>query len=215
MNQFYKTTRRILRRSNRTCVAVAGALVLCTVAAPAADQNLPKLDLQTAPNVSLRNEVKRAIDKGRDWLAKSQDTNGVWSTPDHPAISGLALTAFRWQPYGEAQKPEPIALKRGYAYLMSCVQPDGGIYRKDLPSYNTSLSLVALVVANRPEYRAVIVKARRFLIGLQADFDEVGKIDNEFDGGIGYGKQDKRPDLSNTSLALEALYFSKRARENN
>src|SRR6266571_4352348 len=214
MKQFRKIDRRILMGCHRAYVGSAGVLMVCTLITPAADQNLPKLDLQTAPNVSLRNEVKRAIVKGRDWLAKSQDTNGVWSTPDHPAISALALTAFRWQPYGEAQKPEPIAIKRGYAYLMSCVQPDGGIYRKDLPSYNTSLALVALVLANRPEDRPVIVKARKFLIGLQADLGEIGKIDNEFDGGIGYGKQDKRPDLSNTSLALEALYFSKRARDN-
>src|ERR1051325_1859995 len=141
------------------------ALMLCTLAATAADQSLPKIDLQIVANVSLRNEVKRAIDKGRDWLTQRQDTNGVWSTPDHPAISALALTACRWQPYGEAQNPEVVTIKKGYAYLRSCVQPDGGIYRKDLPSYNTSLALVALVLANRPEDRLVILNARKFLIG--------------------------------------------------
>ncbi|HWH70628.1 MAG TPA: hypothetical protein VNT26_14665, partial [Candidatus Sulfotelmatobacter sp.] len=80
---------------------------------------------------------------------------------------------------------------------------------KELPSYNTSVSLTALVLANRPEYQPAILKARKFIMGLQTDLNEPGRIDSPFDGGIGYGMQDKNPDLSNTSLALEALYLSK------
>jgi len=170
------------------------------------------ITLEKAPNVSLRNEVKRAIEKGLDWLEKTQNTNGYWSTADHPAISALALAAFRMHAIGTQQDQEPSVVKKGYGYLVNCAQADGGIYRKDLPSYNTSLALVALVAGNRPEYQPLISKARKFLIGLQADYDEPGKVDNALDGGIGYGIKDKRPDLSNTALALEALYLSKRSR---
>lgn len=185
--------------------------MLSALSLSAAEQNPPPATLKPAAgNASLRNEVQLAIDKGWGWLQKSQDSNGVWSTPDHPAITALALAAYQLQPGRRGQKASPAAVKKGYAYLMSCVQPDGGIYRKDLPSYNTSISLVALALAGQREYEPAILKARRFIIGLQADLGEPGKIDNVLDGGIGYGsKIDKTPDLSNTMDALEALYISR------
>src|SRR6266576_4284192 len=49
-------------------------------------------------NVSLQNEVKRAIDKGLRWLEGNQNTNGFWSTPDHPAITAVGVVAFGLQP---------------------------------------------------------------------------------------------------------------------
>jgi squalene-hopene/tetraprenyl-beta-curcumene cyclase len=185
--------------------------IFSALAVYGADQAQPKLSPTPSPNVSVRNEVKRAIDKGLSWLEKAQDTNGFWSTADHPAITGLALAAFNAQPGGLDPHNPPGAVKKGYTYLESCIKSDGSICRKDLPSYNTSVALMAFVAANRPEYGPTISNARQFLIGLQADFDEPGKVDNVFDGGIGYGNADKRPDLSNTLLALEALYYSKGA----
>jgi len=193
-------------------IALTVCQIICSANLNGAVQNSSAVTIGTPANISLQNEVKRAIDKGREWLEKKQDTNGFWSTPDHPAITALALAAFRVG-VNNADQKENEAVKRGYKYLLSCAQADGGIYRKDLPSYNTSLALVALVAANRAEHQPAISKARQFLIGLQADYDEPGKIDNALDGGIGYGIKDKRPDLSNTSLALEALYLSKQSRE--
>src|SRR4026207_1172093 len=38
---------------------------------------------------SFKNEVQRAIDRGLDWLKADQNTNGWWSTPDHPAVTAL------------------------------------------------------------------------------------------------------------------------------
>jgi squalene-hopene/tetraprenyl-beta-curcumene cyclase len=186
-----------------------GALLITLAPLQGAEPSLPKLAMPGASNISLRNEVKHAIDKGWSWLEKSQNTNGFWSTPDHPAVTALALTSYRLQPGVLEQKSEPSSVKKGYEYLMSCVQPDGGIYRKDLPSYNTSVSLTALVLGNHPEFQTPILNARKFIIGLQTDLGEPGKIDTASDGGIGYGKSDKRPDISNTSWALEALYLSK------
>ncbi len=193
-------------------LAVLVILVLCGERVQGAEPNARPLVIGSASNISLQNEVKRAIDKGLEWLEKGQNTNGCWSTPDHPAITALALAAFRARTAKDEQSAS-VAVTRGYRYLLSCAQADGGIYRKDLPSYNTSLALIALVAANRAEYQPFITKARQFLIGLQADYDESGKTDNVLDGGIGYGIKDKRPDLSNTSLALEALYLSRQARE--
>jgi squalene-hopene/tetraprenyl-beta-curcumene cyclase len=200
---------RMLRGTSPYCTAITGVLLLGATVAMPAEQSPPKLELRPAQNVSLRNEVQHAIEKGLHWLEKNQDTNGFWSTADHPAITALALTAYRGWPGSPEPKTEPAPVKKGYAFLMSCVQPDGGIYRKDLPSYNTSVSLVALTLAKRPEYQPTILKARKFIISLQTRPEESGDTNSPFVGGIGYGKADKHPDLSNTSLALEALMLSK------
>jgi len=188
----------VIRLVSAVIVAIT---LLVFFAAASADAASPKLPIDP-PNTSLRNEVKRAIDKGAAWLERNQDTNGFWSTADHPAVSALALVALQGPPGNRSQEANSPALRKGYEYLLGCAQPDGGIYRKELASYNTSVSVMALVVANRPDWQPAIVKARKFLISLQASFIEPGHTNSAFDGGIGYGKGDKRPDLSNTSLAL-------------
>jgi squalene-hopene/tetraprenyl-beta-curcumene cyclase len=199
---------RMFRGASPYCTAISGVLLLGVAMAIPAEQSPPKLELRPEQNVSLRNEVRRAIDKGVAWLDKSQDTNGFWSSADYPAITALGLMAH-WSQLGtHEQLIDSEVVRRGYNFLLSCVQPDGGIYRKELPSYNTSVSLVALVLRNRPEYQPLISKARNFIIGLQNLSENGGTTNDAFVGGIGYGKADKRPDLSNTSLALEALYVS-------
>jgi len=159
-----------------------------------------------ASNVSLRHEVRHAVEKGCAWLEAKQNTNGCWSSPDHPALTALVLTAL----IGPSPKnPATPAIDKGYAYMLRCVQPDGGIYKEGLSTYNTSVVLSSLVLRNRPEDRAVIQNARRYLIGLQVGDAQLGESNSPFSGGIGYGGTEKRPDLSNTALALEALYASR------
>lgn len=160
-------------------------------------------------DVSFRNEVQRALDKGLDFLRQNQDTNGWWSTPDHPAVTALALTAFMGEPNGRWKKPEPAFMHKGYAFILACAQPDGSICKKELQNYNTAVAMVALLAANKPEYEPVLRQARGFLIGSQVDLDENGKLDNALDGGVGYGSTYKHSDMINTLTALEALYYSR------
>jgi squalene-hopene/tetraprenyl-beta-curcumene cyclase len=157
-------------------------------------------------NASLRHEVRHAIEKGRAWLENKQNTNGWWSSPDHPALTALVLTALLGPSPEKTASPN---MEKGYAFLLSCVQPDGGIYKNELQSYNTSVALSTLVLRNRPSDQAVIQNARRYLIGLQVGDAQLGQNNSPFSGGIGYGGSEKRPDLSNTMLALEALYHSR------
>lgn len=188
------------RRPAATLVAVA----LC--AAPSLFGTLPGLALdaqgkltaeRSQSDVSLRHEVQHAVERGQAWLLKQQDPTGFWSTQEHPAVTALVLMALTGSP-GNADSPAMARdLSQGYAFLLGCAQPDGGIYRKELPSYNTSISLTALIGGNRPGFRPLIERARKYLIGLQND-----------SGGIGYGRPDKKPDLSNTAFALEAIRFS-------
>jgi squalene-hopene/tetraprenyl-beta-curcumene cyclase len=104
-------------------------------------------------------------------------------------------------------------MKKSYQYLVGCAKPDGGIHQSNLVTYNTAISMMALLAANKPEYDPILRKARQFLIGLQVDFGEKGKIDTAMDGGIGYGSHYEHSDMGNTLAALEALYYSKRLAE--
>jgi squalene-hopene/tetraprenyl-beta-curcumene cyclase len=162
------------------------------------------------PDISFRNEVQHAIDRGLSWLSQQQNSNGWWSTPDHPAVTALALTAYSGEPGGRFRKPSP-ELSRGYDFLLSCAKPDGGIYQRELTSYNTSLAMMALLTSPESQrYDAVLRKARGYLVGLQEDRGKAGVLDTPFDGGIGYGGIQKDPDVNNTYTALQALHYSKR-----
>ncbi len=165
-------------------------------------------------NESLRQEIDIAISKGLNFLKQKQNAaDGSWSTPEEPAITALVLSAFAADPSRKPPQGLPAEADKGYQFLLSKVKPDGGIYSKGRANYNTSIALTALSLNPKPEFEKVILDARRFVISQQNDFGDKGKTDNEFDGGIGYGKPsaDKPPraDLSNTHFALEALYYSK------
>src|SRR3954470_13407937 len=157
-------------------------------------------------NESLRNEINRAIDRGKDWLLKNQNAEGWWSTTDQPAVTALCLVAL------DPKNPKfADNSKKGFDFLAKYIQPDGSIFNqeKGLANYNTSLGLLAFSARGWPEDRPIILNARRCLIGTQVDMGEPGRIDTPFDGGIGYGSRYKHSDLANTVTALEALYASK------
>ncbi|WP_026840921.1 prenyltransferase/squalene oxidase repeat-containing protein [Citrifermentans bremense] len=154
-------------------------------------------------DLSLKLEVENAIGKGLSWLALRQNPAGHWSQPEYPALSALVLTSFQGDPSGFYKRKYEPQIGKGYRYLLSNVRPDGGIYGKDLANYNTSISMMALLMSNNPEYEPVLKRARGFLIGLQ------DKRGDQFDGGIGYGGSYKNSDIVNTSFALEALHYTR------
>jgi squalene-hopene/tetraprenyl-beta-curcumene cyclase len=112
------------------------------------------------------------------------------------------------EPSGNMRTKPPEFIQRGYAFLMGCVQPDGGVYRTNLASYNTSLSIMAFLAARDPKYDSVILRARNFVVDQQNDLGVKGTNDSPYDGGIGYGSKGDHSDMSNTFMALEALYYS-------
>ena len=154
-------------------------------------------------DLSVRNEAGIAIAKGLDWLKQHQNADGSWSLDDYPALTALPLWAYMGQPEGvPAAKPDYI--QKGYDFIVASARTDGGIYRKGLANYNTSISLVALVMAEDPKYDGLIRAAHDFVVGQQA----TGLPDPSLDGGIGYGPNGAargHPDLSNTVIALEAI----------
>ena len=159
-------------------------------------------------NITLKNELERAIERGGDWLVKNQQDKGYWSTTDHPAVTALALVAFQGKPALDAD--EKSAVKKGYDFLLQNIHDDGTIHgEKGLINYNTSIGLLALVAARNPDYKPQIIAARKYLVGTQIDMGEKGKLDTRFDGGVGYGSKYEHSDMANTLQALEAIYYSK------
>ncbi len=184
------------------CVIGIVALTMRTGLAHAADA--PKI---REKDVSFRHEIQRAIEKGNDYLQGAQNSNGWWSTPDHPSVTALALSAMMGEP--DARLKNSVGVKKGYAYVLSCAQPDGSIYVTNLQNYNTSISMMALLAAHDPKHDAVLRRARAYVVGSQVDMGEKGRLDTPYDGGVGYGSKYPHSDMNNTLTALEALHYSK------
>ncbi len=166
-------------------------------------------------NVSLRNEVQVAIDKGLAFLKTQQKPEGWWANEEYPALTALPLMAFHREPTGQYRDAKTPFLKSGYDFLRSKIHDDGGIYDKGLSNYNTSVCLTALLDTGDAKDEPAITKARAFIVGQQAK----GMASESLDGGIGYGPtgvSPKRahPDLDNTVISLEALRAYRAARPN-
>jgi squalene-hopene/tetraprenyl-beta-curcumene cyclase len=176
-----------------------GALAILLPGLVRAQEPIPRNEA----GLSVRNEAAIAITKGLDWLRQNQNPDGSWSLDDYPALTALPLWAYMGNPEGApAEKPDYI--QKGYAFIVASARPDGGIYRKGLANYNTSISLIALVLAQDGKYDPLIRAAHDFVIGQQA----TNLPDPTMNGGIGYGPVGaarEHPDLSNTVIALEAI----------
>ena len=168
---------------------------------------------QPSRHESLKQEIRLAYDRGLAFLKTKQNAEtGQWGDAEPVAFTALAVTSLLLAPERKATDPLPAEVEKAITFLMKNVQPDGGIYVKARANYNTSLALTALMLAPSQEREPALLAARRFIIGQQNDFDEKGKMDNPFDGGVGYGtpkpNNPAHADLSNTHFALEALYYS-------
>jgi squalene-hopene/tetraprenyl-beta-curcumene cyclase len=194
----------------KTSLALLTAVALCASTSIGFAAEPPARD---EANVSVRNEVLLAIGKGLAWLQQQQQPDGSFANPEnpataaeHPALTALPLIAFYREPTGKGARDYAELLKKGYAFLRSKAQPDGGIYTTGLSNYNTSVSLMALLNTGDPKDEPLLARANAFVIGQQA----VGMTKPGLDGGLGYGPtgtspKRQHPDLDNTLVGLEAL----------
>lgn len=160
-----------------------------------------------AKYASISQEILRAIEKGNEYLKSKQNPEGYWAQPSYPALTALAVTAYMRDPANQG-KPVPEYIRKGYDFILKSQKEDGSIFNRGMSSYNTAVCMMALLAANKEEYAPAILKGRAYLIKQQNHFAP----DNPYNGGIGYGDKQAPPiaDLSNTSLALEAIYYSQK-----
>jgi squalene-hopene/tetraprenyl-beta-curcumene cyclase len=148
------------------------------------------------------------VDNAIAFLKKSQNADGSWGAPPrNRGVTGIVVTGLLQT--GKVTPDDPIVAK-ALKFIESLIDTTAGhIAGKDaamgLQNYVTSINVMALQAANRPEkYKAVVGDAVKFLKKLQWD-DEEGKTDkDDFYGGAGYDSK-SRPDLSNTQMFLDAL----------
>ena len=157
-----------------------------------------------APVSTTEGKALAAIDKSLTWLQQQQSEEGAFHQP--LGMTALAVAAFLQHPEGKYSPSDPF-IKRALDYIVSHQHPDGSIWDENfqpaLQNYNTSLSLMALSLANDPKYAPVIQKAQAYVTGIQVA-DE-GSI---YFGGIGYGSDETTRDLSNLNIALQGLKAS-------
>jgi squalene-hopene/tetraprenyl-beta-curcumene cyclase len=165
---------------------------------------------QAPRHESLKQELRLSVERGLNFLRSKQNAEtGQWGEAEPVAITGLAMTAFMLDPNRKPGDPVPAEVEKATRYLISNAKPDGSITIKARATYNTAIALTGLLLNNKPENEEIMLKARRYLVTRQLDLDEKGKNDNPTDGGIGYGEEKAtHADLSNTTFALEALYYA-------
>ncbi len=152
----------------------------------------------------METRARAALDRGLDYLVAQQQTNGVWSNAQFPALSALPLWTL-----SIAKRPQDAeAAARAERFVAGCAQPDGGIYvvvpgRRGgaLGTYNTAICMTALHSLGNPAHHPLIRKARTYV----AETQLLG--DDEYRGGFGYEKNSRQPyaDLNNTAWALSAM----------
>lgn len=150
--------------------------------------------------------VQKAVDRGLAFLKSQQNRVGGWAHSYGPAVTAIVARGFA-QDGGYGPK-HPI-VKRALANILRFQQQDGGIYQrgKNLANYQTTVVLMFLGALDDPANRSRVARAQAFLTKLQYDAGESIDEDNPWYGGAGYSKN-KRPDLSNTQMMLEALHQS-------
>lgn len=154
-------------------------------------------------DISTAKEAEAAINRSLDWLASQQKEDGSWSEGNFPALTALPLWAFAVSDH--PRKAEIMA--KAAKFILGCVQPDGGIYRKlpgkggGLSNYNTAICMVALHLMNDPQYTPVVLKARKFVAAGQHFGDDM------YEGGMGYDAASGKAytDLSDSVIAYEAM----------
>jgi squalene-hopene/tetraprenyl-beta-curcumene cyclase len=147
------------------------------------------------------------VGKAIAYLESTQEKDGGWSSQRSPGVTGIAVTALL---RSGQRTPDDASVAKGLKYIEALINPKAGHIagsdpKVQLQNYVTSVNVMALVAANRPEkYKPVIGDAVEFLKKLQWDEGEGKQPADDFFGGAGYDSK-SRPDLSNTQFFLDAL----------
>lgn len=147
-------------------------------------------------------------DKAIAYVKSSQNADGSWGTaPRNRGVTGIVVTGMLQT--GKVTPDDPTVAK-ALKFIEGLVNVKAGHIAGpeatvQLQNYVTSVNVMALQAANRPDkYKAIVGDAVKFLKKLQWDDDEGKKGDDDFFGGAGYDSK-SRPDLSNTQFFIDAL----------
>ncbi|MEI6971982.1 MAG: prenyltransferase/squalene oxidase repeat-containing protein [bacterium] len=161
---------------------------------------------------SLARETEAAIYKALDWMVANQHPDGSWSDTNYPALTALPLWAFARS--NHPRKKE--VCDKAVQFILSCVQSDGGIYRKiagrpggGLGNYNTATCMTALYATGRDDLLPTVQRARKYIASSQYMGDDA------YRGGLGYDAANQRSytDLMNSLFGFEAMRLTEGAED--
>jgi squalene-hopene/tetraprenyl-beta-curcumene cyclase len=188
--------------------------------------SVTSLAVTSVAPVDPAEKAVEVADRGIEFLLDQQQPDGTWQAAPQvpPAYTALATRALLGSDDFGPDSPE---IKRALDSLLDQQTPDGGVYSDLLANYNTAIAVSTFVAASEEagddRFDQAIVDGVNFIRRLQwlpeiepefeGDRPEgIGNVADQGDpfyGGWGYGgrsRGDGRPDLSNLSMALEALH---------
>jgi squalene-hopene/tetraprenyl-beta-curcumene cyclase len=157
--------------------------------------------------------LKQSIDKGVAYLRSTQSNTGSWSVSPR---TGIGPTAVILAGLLDADTPidDPMIVS-GLKFLESLAREDGGVYTPDgfFQNYETCVVVMCFAKANaaakkkdgKEPYTELLAKADKYLRQRQYTEANNTKPEDPQYGGIGYGNNMSRPDLSNMQFFLDAL----------
>ena len=148
------------------------------------------------------NELTQLRAKAIAFLKASQADDGSFSAQLGPALTAMVADAMM-------RSGVPVAdptIAKALEYVQKFVHSDGGIYGgSQHENYETSIAIMCFNTANKGgKYDKLIADAVKFEKKIQWDEGEGVAPDDPRYGGQGYGNE-KRPDLSNTGMFVDAL----------
>lgn len=165
--------------TKRALVLAVGlcATTLTSSTTVTAQQNAAPLSAAT------RQKLMESLNKGAAYLQKQQRPDGKFD--NHPGITAMAAAALLRQPGGPAKQLPTVG--KTLDFLKTLAKPDGGIYEQMIPHYITAVAVQALAAGGRPEDKATIERARKYLADHLLDEGEGIAKSDKFYGGMGYG----------------------------
>ena len=164
---------------------------------------------------SVEARARAGIEKGLDWLLSQQQTNGVWSSAQNPALT--AMPAWALSATGREQDRKAIA--KALVYIKSCVRDDGGIYvvvpgRRggSYGTYNTAICMTALHYCDNIGSTRILQRAREYVASTQLKGQE-----RENNGGFGYEAASSPRaggvDMNNSAWVISAMALTQDVEE--
>lgn len=145
-------------------------------------------------------QIVAAYDRALDFLLTGQQ-DGKWSVQGQPNVgyTAMCVTNLLERP-GGARAADQAVIDQALAFVASSIGDDGSVREAYRPNYETSVVIMALAASGKEQFKPTIEQAAKFIAQLQR-LEE----DNPTWGGIGYGSDNTRSDLSNTQYALASL----------
>jgi squalene-hopene/tetraprenyl-beta-curcumene cyclase len=148
---------------------------------------------------------RQAVGRAIEYFEQAQGDDGSYSKQNGIGVTALVANGLM----RVGRTPVDPVVARSLKFIEGQVRDDGGIYTEGSKHrvYDTCLGIQCFTAANKDgHYNEILKRAEQYVKGLQWDETEGIDESNPSYGGAGYGENNNRPDLSNTSFLIDALH---------